>query len=113
MMEKVKVIKRGESIKSVDLKGGAHFDLLFKNDTLEGILGTLGPGEGISDTYSHEGEEIHFVLSGEMEFEVEGKTYLLKEGDVIWYNSALHHTVRNNGVTTANFFSVVVPPTFM
>ncbi len=42
---------------------------------------------------SHEGEEFIIVISGEVELEYGNETYLLGEGDTMYYNSLVPHCV--------------------
>ncbi len=51
-----------------------------------------------SDThFSHEGEEMVFVLSGTVDFEVGGKSVLLSPGDCIYLDSSVEHRGRAVG----------------
>jgi len=111
-MEKVIVVRKGEKIKTTLLKG-IKFNLLLKTDILEAILHTYEPETSIGLTYKHIGQEVHILLKGEIEYEIENHTYLLKEGDVICFPSMLSHTARNPGKEKAIGFAVVSPPTFM
>jgi len=111
-MEKVIVVRKGEKLKTVALEG-IQFDLLVRTDELEALLCTFEPGASIGPPYKHVGEEVHIILKGEMEGKIDGRKYLLKEGDVLWYSSMLPHTARNPGKEKAVYFSVVSPPTFM
>lgn len=43
---------------------------------------------------SHDGEEFHFILSGEVEMTIDQETYCLASGDSIYFDSRLPHTVR-------------------
>lgn len=43
------------------------------------------------------GEEFALVLSGALEFSVDGQRHILKEGDSIHYSAALPHSVRKLG----------------
>ncbi|WP_417518785.1 helix-turn-helix domain-containing protein [Minwuia sp.] len=47
--------------------------------------------------FEHEGEEMIFILSGTVEFEIEDRTVLLSEGDCIYFESDLRHRGRSVG----------------
>lgn len=111
-MKKVIVVRKGEKMKTASLKG-IRFDLLLKTDVLGAELCAFEPGASMEQTYKHIGQEIHILLEGEIEFEIEGKKYLLRKGDVICFPSILPHTERNPRKEKAVFFAVNVPPTFM
>jgi transcriptional regulator with XRE-family HTH domain len=60
----------------------------------------------------HFGEEIGFVLEGELELTVEKVTYKLKAGDSFFFQSDLKHGYRNPGKVTTRVLWVNTPPTF-
>jgi transcriptional regulator with XRE-family HTH domain len=47
--------------------------------------------------FRHEGEEFLFILSGKVEFEVNGERYILEEGDSLYFDSSLPHKGRALG----------------
>ncbi|MBI4344863.1 MAG: cupin domain-containing protein [Euryarchaeota archaeon] len=105
----VVVRRRGESLKSIVL-GGVPIHLLVRSEGLESMIVEMPPGAGIPKVYSHEGEEVRIVLEGELEVEVSGERYLLKEGDTMWFRSEQPHAIRNPGTRKAVYFSVNIPP---
>jgi len=63
---------------------------------LEPTLFTLKPGSSSGDIVtSSSGEEFVLLLNGSMELMLDGKTYELKEGDNIYFNSSVPHSFRN------------------
>ncbi|GEM_PF-370774 len=79
---------------------------------LEGNLHILAPGGGSEGVLMHEGEEVGYVLEGELELKVEGVLYILKSGDSFVYRSELPHSYRNSGKTLTKVLWVSTPPTF-
>lgn len=63
-------------------------------------------------TISHEGEELGYVLEGQLELEVDGKKYRLSKGDCFFFRSELKHQYRNPGRTPTSVLWVCTPPTF-
>ena len=57
---------------------------------MEGILVELEPMTGFEGTYRHNGEEMHIVLEGEVEFTVVEETFLCQEGDILWHEAISH-----------------------
>lgn len=57
---------------------------------------------------SHEGEEFHFVLSGEVKIEIDRQTYQLAEGDAIYFDSRLPHTLQAKGFSPARLLACMV-----
>ena len=64
------------------------------------------------DWYQHEGEEFGLILEGRYEVTVEDQTYILEEGDTIYFQSQLPHKMRSIGEKTAKTVWVITPPSF-
>jgi transcriptional regulator with XRE-family HTH domain len=60
----------------------------------------------------HAGEEVGYLLAGEVELIVDGRTYRLAAGDSFVFRSELPHHYRNAGDCPASIFWVNTPPTF-
>lgn len=60
----------------------------------------------------HVGEEVGYVLVGEIELMIADKTFRLSAGDSFVFNSELPHWYRNVGRERASIFWVNTPPTF-
>jgi transcriptional regulator with XRE-family HTH domain len=60
----------------------------------------------------HAGEEVGYVLTGEIELIVDEKSYRLAAGDSFVFRSELPHYYRNAGSAPASIFWVNTPPTF-
>lgn len=59
---------------------------------------------------THEGEEFIYVLNGTVEIKYGKDTYLLKEGDSIYYDSIVAHHVHSYGTDNAKILAVVYTP---
>ena len=57
--------------------------------------------------FEHDGEELMFVLSGNVEVEVSGKFYRLSEGDTLYFDAHLSHRSRSLGKKYAEVLIVV------
>jgi transcriptional regulator with XRE-family HTH domain len=80
---------------------------------LEVLWSEVKPGEkGEEVWYSHEGEEFGLVLEGQYEVTVEDKTYILNEGDSIYFPSHLAHKMRGVGTKPCRTIWVITPPSF-
>jgi transcriptional regulator with XRE-family HTH domain len=60
----------------------------------------------------HAGEEVGYVLAGEIELIVGERQFQLSAGDSFVFNSDLPHHYRNTGSERASIFWVNTPPTF-
>lgn len=104
-MEDVILRRKGESDKTLSIDDIA-VNLLTSAEYLESLTVEMPPGSEIPEQYEHEGEEVRIVLEGEIVVEVAGKTYNLKEGDVMWHKSSAPHKVKNHSDKKAVYFSV-------
>lgn len=59
------------------------------------------PAGYVSETVSHEGEEIIFVLEGEIEQTLDGQIYRMKTGDCLHYSGQTPHAWSNHTDKTA------------
>jgi quercetin dioxygenase-like cupin family protein len=104
-MENAIVRRKGESEKSISLDKVA-VNLLSSAEFLESMTVEIPPRSEIPKEYKHEGEEVKLVLEGEIEVDVAGITYNLREGDVMWHKSSAPHRVKNPSDLKAVYFSV-------
>lgn len=78
---------------------------------MEMIITRLRPGASTTPR-SHEGEECALVLTGHVMLTIGAVDYELNEGDSIYYNSGLPHSVRVIGDQEAEVVSSITPPSF-
>jgi len=104
-------VKKGEEKKREEVNGKI-FRLMQKSGEMEAIIAELDV-DAESDEYCHEGEEIHLVLSGKIEYFVGDEVYEMKEGDTLWHPSDIPHHAENAGDEKASYVTVSSPPTFM
>ncbi len=83
-----------------------------KSSEMEAIVAELEVGAE-SDEYHHQGEEIHLVLNGVMEYRVGEETYKMEEGDTLWHPSDVYHSAKNIGDDKVVYVTVSSPPSFM
>jgi len=57
--------------------------------------------------FQHEGEEFMYVLEGTHEFTYDGKKYILRKGDSIYFNSNVPHSGRSLGNVRAKILTVM------
>jgi len=70
------------------------FGLQIQN--LEPFRMTIDPHtETFCDAIAHPGQEFVYCLCGQVEYNVEDKTYLLERGDSLLFNAEFHHSWRN------------------
>lgn len=83
-----------------------------KGHLLQGNIHIIAPGGSSDGTISHSGEEVGYVIAGEIELTVGEHTYHLREGDSFCYDSELRHGYRNCGKVEARVLFVNTPPSY-
>ncbi len=78
---------------------------------LQGFLLTVEPGGKNKQTRNHTGEEMGYMLSGELELTVNGNVHRLKAGDSFNFRSEEPHSYHNPGKKDALLVWVNTPPT--
>ncbi len=79
-----------------------------QNRQMEPFLVTLTPTENFKlEPNQHVGEEIIFVLEGQVEVRLADHTDILNPGDSIYYDSTLPHIVSCHGNDPATIFAVI------
>lgn len=85
---------------------------LTENSVLQGNIHILAPGGGSEGMISHAGEEVGYLISGEIELLVGGRIYRMSAGDSFFFRSELPHGYRNVGEEEARVIFINTPPTF-
>jgi len=110
MIDKPIFLKSGEE-KSKLKKAGKTFRLMIKTKNLEAIIAEIEPNAA-SQWYQHDGEELHYVLEGEIEYEVGKDTFNMSKGELLWHKSTVRHRAVNHTDKKAKYATVGTPPTF-
>lgn len=77
-----------------------YFVRFIKNSDLEGLF------------VNNFGQVFCYVNSGEVKFELDGISYLLGNGDSIYFNSKLSYTARNDSDRVCELLWIISPPSF-
>lgn len=83
-----------------------------RSNLLQGNLHIVAAGAESDGEIEHIGEEIGYVLEGEMELSVDGEKYHLGAGDAFHFSSRLKHAYRNLGSTPLKILWINTPATF-
>jgi quercetin dioxygenase-like cupin family protein len=105
------ILMRSGDEKSRTQTPGKLFRLMIKSEKIEAIIAEIEPHTS-SQWYKHRGEELHYVLEGEIEYEVGEKSYKLHKGDLLWHKSNIEHRAKNISDKKAKYATVGTPPTF-
>lgn len=104
-------LKSGEE-KSRLKTPGKLFRLMVKTENLEAIIAEIDP-HSASRWYQHDGEELHYILEGNIIYEVGDKTFKMSQGELLWHKSTIKHRAVNNSDKKAKYATVGTPPTFL
>jgi transcriptional regulator with XRE-family HTH domain len=92
---------------------GAEIELLIPfgaRSTLQATLLRVYPGYGSDGFRQHEGDEVGYVIAGEVMLTVGGDTYHLRAGDSFFFPSTRPHAVTNPNKDIAEIIWVNTPP---
>jgi len=86
-----------------------HLAFTFRDKKAEPFMVTVEPKQDAELTlHSHDGQEFNYMVSGKMEFHIDGVAYELREGDSVYFDSGLPHAMRAAGGGPAQFIAVVI-----
>ena len=107
------VIRRGNRLK-IQYERGIVDELLTPKMSLqvEMIYTRLPPGTESAESYTHTGDGVGFVISGELEIWVGERHFHLHEGDSCSYSAGEPHRYRNPGACEAIVMWAISPPNF-
>jgi len=86
--------------------------LALSHELLYPSIHIVAPGGETGGTINHVGEEVGYVLEGELHMTIDGKEYVLRQGDSFFFRSELAHGYRNEGDSEARILWVNTPSTF-
>lgn len=84
----------------------------FEGRKLESLLLRMEPLRSDFEPCTHEGEEFIYILEGMAKFTVDGKEYVVTEGESIHYPSTLLHSIVNIENRELVFLCIVTPTIF-
>lgn len=83
-----------------------------ENQMLDANIHIIDPKTDSGGDITHAGEEVGYILEGELELTIEDETFYLKPGDSFYFRSELRHRYYNPGDLTTRVLWVNTPPTF-
>lgn len=91
---------------------GYYYEALaetFQPKTIEPFIITLTPNSRVPELFSHNGEEMIFVLHGEVSFIYGDEIYSCESGDCIYFDASVKHRADCDGSEEAKALVVIVP----
>ncbi|HEY0289103.1 MAG TPA: cupin domain-containing protein [Pseudomonas sp.] len=107
-------VVRKDCRQNIHYDDGIHDQLLTPSPSgqIEMVHSRFPPGAYNRTSYTHEGEEVGYLLTGTFELWVGEKHFLLGEGDSFRFASNEPHRYGNPGQTDAVVLWVITPPTY-
>ena len=95
-------------------RSGAWFEVLQTDELCQTAVMTLAPGRATgADAEAHEsGEQVLFLVSGELIADIAGELCILKPGDIAMIPPNVKHKFTNTGTSSAVTFNVYSPPVY-
>ncbi len=89
-----------------------HLAYLFKNKQIEPLM-VIAPydeKEQNNEIYlsSHDGQEMDYILSGSLKFQIGNQVEILNEGDCIYYDSSNPHGMIATGGQDCRFLAILI-----
>lgn len=78
---------------------------------IDGNVHVIGPGASNGGVIKHSGQEVGYVLEGELELTVDDRVHHLTAGDSFFFRSTLPHGYRNTSAGVTRVLWVNAPPT--
>lgn len=79
---------------------------------LQGDIHVIEPHSSSDEQISHVGEELGYVIEGELELTLDAELYCLQPGDSFYFPSNVPHSYRNPGDVVTRVLWINTPPTF-
>jgi transcriptional regulator with XRE-family HTH domain len=107
-------VVRKDSRQSIHYDDGIFDQLITPSPSgqIEVVHSRFPPGAYNRTSYTHEGEEVGYILTGTFELWVGERHFLLGEGDSFRFASNEPHRYGNPGQTDAVVLWVITPPTY-
>ncbi len=83
-----------------------------QKNIMEPVLVTLNPLKQTQEDVPHDGEELGFVLDGEITLHLGKKKYVIKKGESFYFKADKIHYIINTKNQKATFIWVSSPPSF-
>lgn len=108
------VTRKGEGLPLTLENSSAYCEALIKKSSadLQATFYVNPPGEGRKVPFGHVGEELLYVIRGEVLFSLNDEKHLMQEGDLIHYRSEALHSWINPGKQESVVLVVNTPPSW-
>ncbi len=103
------VVRAGKGFKVERRSAYSYMALAFtfRNKKAEPFHVTVSP-TNMPDLHGHEGQEFQYLLSGDAEMTIGETTFILHQGDAVYFDSSIPHALRALNGENAEFIAVVI-----
>jgi mannose-6-phosphate isomerase-like protein (cupin superfamily) len=112
-MKVFSLVRKGQGLEVERRKEYKYHDLSynFAGRKADAFIVSVSPSKDPDEsphTYSHDGQEFNYMLSGRMKVIVSGHELVLEEGDSIYFDSGKEHAMVALGDAGATFLAVTI-----
>jgi transcriptional regulator with XRE-family HTH domain len=99
---------KGEIVETAGTSYGYSFKALASNKPGKNMIPyVIEPAFEEAGVFQHEGEELLYVLEGRHEFFYDGKSYMMEQGDSVYFDSGVPHYGRSVGKKKARLLAIM------
>lgn len=100
--------EKGEIVETAGAFYGYSYEAIASNKPGKNMIPyIIEPAFEEAGVFQHEGEELLYVLEGRHEFFYDGKSYMMEQGDSVYFDSGVPHYGRSLGKKKARLLAVM------
>lgn len=99
-------------IYNINKQKGNFFKVLGKTEYSQIATMTIEPGSDSGPENIHPGDQVVYVIEGEMNLTINDKPYNLSAGQLIQIPPQAHHQIKNKGEQDLFFLNIYTPPAY-
>ena len=104
------VVKKGKgyTVKQDEEYNYMHLAYTFRKKKGEPFLVTVEPSNKAPVMHEHGGQEFNYILKGQLKFYIGDISYILSEGDSVYFDSGVLHAEQVIGTEPVEFIAIVM-----
>lgn len=109
------LVRRADNPQYIDIDSPVVYkrlDAVIRNQRMNALIMEIPPGTALPVVHRDEGEDFFYVLQGEVEQNIGGEVFTLRQGDSAHHNTQVDHAVVNNSKSLAKLLWVGTPVLF-
>ena len=107
------LVQKGQG-QILQISSGVHCELLATalNKSMEPMIKSVAPGGESGLVDPHAGEEFIWIIEGVLQVEIGNSTYVLNEGDSVFFQAMQTHAWKNIGSDVCRALWITTPPCY-